>query len=65
MIDSGQYREGTEVGAACSCKVSGGQLCLETQCWLKQLELWRQCTFCIMGQQVNGLSKLNYLVGVR
>lgn len=32
--------------------------CCKTQCWTKQLEPRRQCTFCIMGQQVNGASEL-------
>ena len=33
--------------------------CCKTRCRIKQLEPRRQCTFCIMGQQVNGTSELN------
>jgi len=32
---------------------------VETQCGVKQLKHKLQCTFCIMGQQVNVASELN------
>ena len=49
-IGSVEYREGKK---AARC---GG---LETPGRKQQLELWRQCTFCIMGQQVDPAGEPN------